>query len=118
MFFGLIYELLYYEFSDVTNNEWSIQLINDQKHVMIGKEYLATILCFGCVAVLGYLLVRFIPLEKQSPIVSAIGMAGMYLGFIVGTLWIIQTCSDFIHCIVPINSMLIFIKTIAMSIIC
>ncbi len=113
---GFAYEMLYLVLSDVTARDWDAQLYNYEKHTMIASEYLPTVICFICVAFFGYLLLRFIPIDKQSPILSALGISSMYLGIIVAVIWTIQTFPDLIHAIVPINCILIFIKTIAITV--
>jgi hypothetical protein len=79
---------------------------------MISPDNFFTIVVIILVAFIGYILIRFIKADKQSPIVSALGISAIYLGIGISLLWCIQTINDFILIIFPINCILLFIKTI------
>ncbi len=63
-------------------------------------------------AFIGYIVIRFIPVEKLSPIVIALGIAAVYLGIGISVAFFIQTCSDIILTIFPVNCVIVFIKTV------
>lgn len=79
---------------EVRLEDWNTQIIEGERHSMINMESMLTVLVFVAIGFLGYILVRFIPIEKQSPIVSAFGITGMYIGMITCIVYCIQVFSD------------------------
>ncbi|HIT90040.1 MAG TPA: hypothetical protein IAC41_06450 [Candidatus Merdenecus merdavium] len=112
MCMGTIYMFLYAELKDIVFVSWDVQLYNSQKHSMISPDRFLTIGTILLIAFVGYMFIRFIPANKQSPIVSVIGIASMYLGIGVSFLWCIQTINDFFLVFLPANCILIFAKAI------
>lgn len=109
---GLIYLYYYVDISDVKFVEWSKQLVNLQKHSMISPEYFPTIVVLCVVAFIGYTIVRFIAPENQSPILSAVGIAAIYLGIAICIIWCIQITGNFFLVLYGGNCLLIFVKTV------
>ena len=109
---GFMYLSLYLSISNIVFENWDVPLPFDQKHSIIAPDSYLTILTIVLVALLGYLMIRFIPVEKLSPLLSALGIAALYLGIGICVLWCIQTGEDFFLILFPLNIILIFIKTI------
>ncbi len=113
MCIGMLYLSIYIAISDIDFlTSWNTQLYNAEKHSFISSDYCLTIIIILLVAFIGYLLIRFISVFKQSPIVTAFGISAVYLGIGICVLFCIQTISDFILILVPINCIIIWIKSI------
>ena len=112
MCIGILYLFLYAELSNIVFVNWDVQLYNSERHSMILPDAFLTIVAILLIAFTGYILIRFIPPAKQSPIVSAIGISAVYLGIGICLLWCIQTMGDFFLILLPANCIVIFIKTI------
>ncbi|MGI6544897.1 MAG: DUF6688 domain-containing protein [Fastidiosipilaceae bacterium] len=110
---GVGYQAFYMEVaSGVVFANWDVQLYNSQVHSMIAPDYAPTISVILLIALIGYIVIRFVPAGGQSPIVSVVGIAAIYLGIGVSLLWCVQTVSDIFLLILPINCILILIKAI------
>lgn len=112
MCIGILYIFLYAELSDIVFVNWNVQLYNSERHSMISPDEFLTIGTILLIAFIGYILIRFISADKQSPIVSVIGISAIYLGIGICLLWCIQTISDFFLVLLPANCIIIFAKTI------
>lgn len=109
---GILYLFLYANLLNIVFVNWDVQLYNAELHSMISPDTFLTIGTILIIAFIGYILIRFIPAAKQSPIVSAIGISAVYLGIGICVLWCIQTISDFFLILLPVNCIIIFVKTI------
>ncbi|GAA4072429.1 DUF6688 domain-containing protein [Amphibacillus indicireducens] len=109
---GVLYLYLYTELANIVFVNWDVQLYNLQKHSMIMPDAFLTIVIILLIAFIGYYIIRFISADKQSPIVSVIGISAIYLGMGICLLWCIQTISDIFLVLFPANCIIIFIKTI------
>jgi hypothetical protein len=112
MCIGILYLYLYSELSNVVFVNWDIQLSNFEKHSMISPNAFLTIGTILLIAFIGYILIRFIPVNKQSPMVSVMGISAVYLGIGICFLWCVQTISDFFLILLPANCIIIFVKAI------
>lgn len=109
---GAGYLYMYVAVSEILFVSWDTQLYNRQQHSMISPDAFITILVISLIAGAGYVVVRFIPAQKQSPIVSALGISCIYLGVGVCVVWCIQTISDLVLVMFPANCILLFVKTV------
>lgn len=109
---GMVYLYFYAALSDIFFVSWDVQLNNAQLHSMISPDAYVTISVIFGTALFGYAIIRFVPLRRQPPMVSALGISAIYLGMGICVLWCIQTISDFFLILLPVNCMIIFIKTI------
>lgn len=112
MCIGMLYLFLYAKLSDIVFVNWDVQLYNSQRHSIILPDAFLTIGTILLITLMGYILIRFIPATKQSPIVSAIGISAVYLGIWICLLWCIQTIGDLFLIVLPANCIVIFVKTI------
>jgi hypothetical protein len=112
MCIGLLYVFLYAGLRDVVFVNWDVQLRNSERHSMISPDAFLTIRTILLIAFMGYILIRFISADRQSPIVSVIGISAIYLGTGICLLWCIQTISDFFLILLPANCIIIFVKAI------
>ena len=109
---GMLCVYLYVDMSDIIFLDWSDQLYNAQKHSLIFTESFPTIMTISIIAFAGYIVVRFIPAEKQSPLVSALGIATIYLGIVLCILWSVQAADEFFLILYSANCIVVFFKTI------
>ena len=109
---GFVYLSMYLSISNISFENWDVALPFDSKHSIIAPDYYLTIQIIILVALAGYWLIRFMPVERLTPILSVFGIAAIYLGIGVCILWCIQTGEDFFLILYPLNCMLILIKTI------
>ncbi len=116
MLIGLFFLSGYISLVEITFAPWNEQLYNSQKHSVVFPEASLTVGVLFAVGFVCYLLLRFIPAEKQSPLVCALGIAGVYIEIALCIVWCIQTMNDFILTIVPLNCILIFVKTIYITV--
>ena len=77
MCIGILYVFLYAELSNIAFVNWDVQLYNSERHSMISPDAFLTIGTFLLIAFMGYILIRFISADKQSPIVSIIGISAI-----------------------------------------
>lgn len=109
---GLLYLYFYAELANIVFVNWDVQLYNLQKHSMIMPDAFMTITTIFLIALIGYMLIRFIAPNRLSPIVSALAISAIYLGIGICLLWCIQTISDFYLVLFPANCIIIFVKAI------
>lgn len=115
---GVFYSLLYLSLFDevLFGKDWQEQLVNGQTHTPVYTGTQLTVIAVAAVAVLGYLVVNFIPLDKMPPLVLVLGMAGMYLGTIESIVWGIQVFrGELLACyllLLPLNCLLITARTV------
>lgn len=112
MCIGMLYTFLYVELSNIVFVNWDVQLYNSERHSMISSDAFLTIATILLTAFLGYILIRFVSADRQSPIVSVIGISAIYLGIAICLLWCIQTISDLFFILLPANYIIIFVKAI------
>lgn len=115
---GVFYSLLYLGLFDevLFGKDWQEQLVNGQTHTPVYTGAQLTVIAVAAVAVLGYLVVNFIPLDKMPPLVPVLGMAAMYLGTIESIVWGIQVFrGELLECyllLLPLNCLLITARTV------
>lgn len=117
MLIGLCFYLLTYAeiLSDIRLLEnWDKQLYNSELHSFIAPDTYPTIHAVIMVALAGYIAIRAIPARRQAPIVSAAGIAAVYLGAGLCVVFCIQTLEnfDFFLILLPINCLILFYKAI------
>lgn len=115
---GVFYSLLYLGLFDevLFGKDWQEQLVNGQTHTPVYTGAQLTVIAVMAVAVMGYLVVNFIPLDKMPPLVPVLGMAAMYLGTIESIVWGIQVFrGELLACyllLLPLNCLLITARTV------
>lgn len=89
---GILYNILVLSMLDAVsfNSDWSVVLYNTEKHTPIFTETYPTIWVIIVAAVLGYMIVHFIPLKKMPPLVFVLGLSAMYLGTGLSIFWFVQ----------------------------
>ncbi len=89
---GVLYNILVLSMLDAVSfdSDWPVVLYNTQKHTPIFTETYPTIWVIITVAVLGYVIVHFIPLKKIPPLVFVFGLSAMYLGTGLSIFWFVQ----------------------------
>ncbi|MEG0895113.1 MAG: DUF6688 family protein, partial [Oscillospiraceae bacterium] len=112
IFLGVLYLFFYIYLINNSYEPWYEQIYSFQFHSIISQEHFLTILVLSILSFLGYMFIRFVPVKKQTPIISALAIATIYIGIVICTLWCIQTITNFLVLLFPANCILIFIKTI------
>lgn len=96
--------------------DWDVVLHNNETHTPIFTQSYPTIITIAVVAVIGYLVLAFIPLHKMPPLVIVCSIAAMYLGILESILWIVQLFPDVFLSLFPLNCILIAAKTVVLKI--
>lgn len=113
---GTVYTLLYASLSDICfGADWMEQLYNRQVHTPIFTEALPTVIALAVVALTGYAILTYVPIDRLAPLVIVCSMAAMYLGIVECVLWMVQVLTDagyLLLCLAPFNFILIAAKTI------
>lgn len=95
------------------DKNWWEQLYNSDLHAPIATWTFPTVITLAAVGLAGYLVCRCLPLKKSPPLVTVLGIAGMYLGAALCVVWCIQLGKhDWVLCVYPVNLLLIFAKVI------
>ncbi|MDE6925064.1 MAG: hypothetical protein K2O97_12685 [Acetatifactor sp.] len=93
--------------------DWPVVLHNDELHTPVATWTLPTVVTIGAVAFLGYLILRYLPLRKQPPLLCALAMAAMYLGIGLSFLFCIQLMRfEILLSLYAFNLLLVFGKTV------
>ena len=89
---GVLYNIVFLSMLGAVffESDWPVVLYNTQKHTPIFTETYPTIWVIIAAAVLGYVIVHFIPLKKMPPLVFVLGLSAMYLGTGLSILWFVQ----------------------------
>lgn len=114
MALGVFYSLLYLGIIEVRFDcDWYKQLANRQIHTPIYTKAQLTVTVVAMVAVAGYLVVNYIPLNKMPPLMLVLGIAAMYLGAVEIVVWGIQVFPDFFLLLFPLNCLLLTARTVS-----
>lgn len=116
MMLGCIFTLMYISLREILFVPWSERLHNNQVHSMVSVEHFPTVMTFVIVGFISYYLLRFISTQKQPPLLLALAISGVYIGIAICIVWIVQTGNDVWLIIFPANCILIFIKTIFITV--
>ena len=112
MFTGILYVFFYSDISNIVFVNWDVKLYHYKLSSMFYPDTFFTMGTILLIAFLGYILIRFIPAVKQSPMVSAVGISAVYLGIGICALWFTKTIRDFFLIFLTVNCIIIFFKTI------
>lgn len=96
--------------------DWNESIFAFEIHTPIATDMILTIVMFILVSIIGYLTLRFVKINKISPLVLVLSISALYIGMIVAILWIFQVIkiniSNLILILFPLNIIVIFIKVI------
>lgn len=91
VFLGSLYTFGYLLVESVElTADWPVQLSNDQVHTPVATFGRPTIAVLACMGIVGYLILRLIPLRYMPPLVVVLGISFVYAGILVNILWCIQ----------------------------
>lgn len=117
---GVFLMILYLSFMEIEWKDWHVQLFNRQTHTPIETTSSLTLVAIAIVVVIAYAYARFVPLDIQPPLLTIFSMAALYLGMVLCVVWCVQVFrpgfNDFVLCILPLNCIVIAIRTIYMLI--
>lgn len=115
IFLGMFYISGYILLSGIDfQADWTEQLYNSQTHTPIATWTWPAILAFAGVGILGYLILRLVPLRQMPPLVVVAGISCSYAGVLVSVLWCIQIWrKDFLGLtFLPVNCILLLMVQI------
>ncbi len=112
--FGAFCTLLACSAKNIEYKDWSEQLYNLQKHTPIMTEAFPTFLVIIGIALVGYLLLQFIKLDRMPPLCAVLCISALYLGIILCIVWCVQISKDppILLYILPLNLIVIFMRAI------
>ncbi|MBU5427671.1 hypothetical protein KQI41_14875 [Tissierella pigra] len=92
-------------------------MYNHEIHTPIATKSFLTMGIIALVAVLGYMILRFSPIEKMPPLFAVLCISALYLGIAECILWCVQIFNALdkdmiLLCLFPLNWVLIAIRTI------
>ncbi|MEG2353579.1 MAG: DUF6688 family protein [Clostridium sp.] len=97
-------------------SDWWEQLYNAERHSPVAKDMLPTIVVLSVIAIIGYIILRVIPLSKLAPLVVTLSISAMYFGIAQCGIWIVQLFKVDIGilalCLFPLNCIIIATKTV------
>ena len=100
IFISSIVYYLYVSFEGVTGADWNTRIYPDQFHSFIYTKSALTVMIIAIVTLIGYIVIRFIPIEEQTPVASIFGISSIYLGVFFLFVLIIQTKQLGLLCLV------------------
>lgn len=104
---------MYFILEGVTEADWHIQIRCGDLHNFIYTESYPTVITIAMITLVGYIVIRFIPIAKQTPVMSIFGISSIYLGIFFLFILIIQTKQlGFLTLLTPISWILILIKSL------
>lgn len=114
---GSVFSISLFAITNILFSDWNVQLYNSDLHSPIATKAFLTIGVITLIAVLGYAILRFSPLEKLPPLFAVLCISALYLGIAVSLLWCVQifkglNLSMFLLSLFPLNCILIAIRTI------
>lgn len=117
MSIGVTFTLFYVSLVNIVFDDWNVQLYNHEIHTPIATKSFLTMGIIALVAVLGYMILRFFPIEKMPPLFAVLCISALYLGIAECILWCIQIFNALdkdmiLLCLFPLNWVLIAIRTI------
>lgn len=110
IFLGIFYSIGYASLMNIQfGADWMEQLYNVQRHTPVATWARPTILVLIAMGVLGYLILRLVPLKHMPPLVVVTGISLSYAGILVSILWCIQIWKgeNFMLALFPINCVLL-----------
>ena len=117
MSIGVTFTLFYVSLVNIVFDDWNVQLYNHEIHTPIATKSFLTMGIIALVAVLGYMILRFFPIEKMPPLFAVLCISALYLGIAECILWCVQIFNALdkdmiLLCLFPLNWVLIAIRTI------
>ncbi len=99
---------------DIMRADWFEQLHNSEKHSPLLLEAVPTFFALMSVALIGYIVLRVVKIDKMPPLCAVLCISAMYIGVIECILWCIQISKEpqVLYYILPANLILIFVRTV------
>ena len=113
---GYGYFRLYLELAEVRRADWWEELVNYQQHSILALDAIPSVAALAGLAFAGYLVLRFVPPERQPPLVCVLALAAAYCGVGLCVLWCVQTAWDLFLMLYPANCALLLLKTVCLTV--
>ena len=114
---GFVLSWLYItEVTEIVLADWPQVIYNGQVHTPIATWTFPTIAAMAGIGIVGYIILRMVPLKELPPLVTVLSMSAMYIGCLMCILWTVQTCvpdrGGIYLFLFPVNCVLIAVKVI------
>lgn len=107
-------------FTQIRFEDWDKVLVNSEVHSPVWSGGMLTVVVLATLAIVGYIVLSSVKLSRLSPLVIVCCMAAMYIGILLCVVWMVQVMgmsdNTWILCIVPVNCIIIALKTIRIKI--
>lgn len=115
---GIPYTAFALALSEVTFYDWDQVIYDIQTHTPVYTGALPTVAVIVLLSLAGYGYLRFVPFEKQPPLLRVLSMAALYLGGAECILWCVQTLGHmhWFICLLPANFVVIAVRTVRTAI--
>lgn len=113
---GLFLTPMFINLIDIRFENWDSVLVNNQKHFMLSKEYIAGFVVPVITAFFSYVFLRIRNIKKTPPLLAVFSISGLYLGIAISVLWLVQVWGingfNLFLGLLALNFLLILIKVI------
>lgn len=114
---GILFSIGGLLISNITSNDWHVQLMNTLLHTPVASEHLLTIAVLASLSFISYMVLRFVPLRKLPPLFAVLCVSGLYIGMGLAIVWCIQILTPNNDIVLwlplfPINMVVIALRTI------
>lgn len=115
---GAVFSLVYVWFikSAAFGADWTEVLRNQEMHTPVYTGAALTVVVFALLALAGYLVVTFTPLERLPPLLLVLSLAAMYLGVLETVFWCVQVVGgdpwDCYLLLLPLNCLMLTARTV------
>lgn len=95
------------------NKNWWEQLYNEELHAPVATWTYPTLIAIGAIGLAGYLVLYIARRRSLPPLLTVLGLGGLYLGAGLCLVLFVQLCKNtWIQCVYLGNLLLIFLKVI------
>lgn len=109
---GACLAYLYLDAVHITSSDWSVSIFSNYVHTPIATQAQPTLTVLLCVALLGYLVLKYNQIKQLPPLMLVFALAGLYIGMGITLLSLVQMISEIPLVIYFVNILLIGFKTI------
>ncbi len=113
---GFVLTAGYLAVNEVMDADYTEQLINAQKHAPVFSGSAPTLTVVMLLTLAGYVILRYLPPEKQPPLLTVFSMAALWVGAVPCVLWSIQTIGMPLLIVLPVNLLLIGARTMMLTV--
>lgn len=113
LFGGLCFWLTTGLDNTIWDADWWVQLFNAELHAPVATWTYPTLITVTSIGIIGYLVLYIARRRPLPPLMSALGLGGMYLGAAVCLILLLQLIKhSLLPCVYLVNLILIFLKVV------